>query len=88
MRLRRSRAQQIGLNIIISGPLTWYSFADIIASKLFTGKCPEIMKTIVLVPYGVQKGSEADSFFGDDEFTIDLYKDDFSSALSICAAHQ
>ena len=71
------RAQQIGLNIIISGPPTWYSFADIIASKLLTGKCPEILKTIVLVPHGVQKGLKPIAFFGDDEFTIDLYKDDF-----------
>ena len=70
------RGQQIGLNIIESGPPTWYSFADIISSKLLTGKCPEMMKTIELVPHGVQKGLKPIAFFGDPEFTIDLYKDD------------
>lgn len=71
-----ARAQQIGLNVIESGPLTWYSFADIIASKLLTGRCPEIIKTIVLVPYGVQKGLKPIEFFGDPQYGIDLYKDD------------
>jgi transcriptional regulator with XRE-family HTH domain len=70
------RAQQIGLNIIESGPPTWYTFADIISSKLLTGKCPEILKTIELVPHGVQKGLKPIAFFGDPEYTIDLYKDD------------
>jgi hypothetical protein len=71
-----AHAQQIGLNVIESGPPTWYPFAYIIASKLLTGKCPEILKTIELVPHGVQKGLKPIAFFGDVEFTIDLYKDD------------
>jgi hypothetical protein len=70
------RAQQIGLNIIESGPPTWYTFAGIIASKLLTGKCPEILKTIVLVPRSIQKGLKPIAFFGDPEYRIDLYKDD------------
>ena len=70
------RAQQIGLNVITSGPPTWYSFADIIASKLLTGKCPEIIKTVVLVPHGVQSGLKPMAFFGDPDYTVDLYKDD------------
>jgi hypothetical protein len=69
-------AQQIGLNVIKSGPPTWYTFADVIFSKLRTGRCPEIMKTIELVPHGVQKGLKPIAFFGDPEFTIDLYQDD------------
>ena len=27
-------AQQIGVNVVMSGPPTWYSFADVIASKI------------------------------------------------------
>ena len=64
------------LEYIESGPPTWYSFADIISSKLFTGKCPQILKTIVLVSHGVQKGLKPIAFFGDHKFAIDLYRDD------------
>ena len=71
-----ARAQQIGLNRVKSGPPTWYTFADIIASKLLTGKCPEIIKAIVLVPHGVQKGLKPIAFFGDPKFTINLRKND------------
>jgi hypothetical protein len=71
-----ARAQQIGLNVVTSGPPTWYSFADIIASKLLTGKCPEIMKTIELVPHGKQTGLKPIAFFGDPNYTVGLYQDD------------
>ena len=71
-----ARAQQIGLNVITSGPPTWCSFACIVASTLLTGKCPEIIKTIVLVPHGVQSGLKPIAFFGDTNYTVDLYKDD------------
>jgi hypothetical protein len=70
------RAQQIGFNVVVSGPRTWYSFADIIASKLLTGKCPEILKTIELVPHGVQAGLKPVLFFGRKEYEIDLTRDD------------
>ena len=39
------RAQQIGVNVVVSGPPTWYSFADVIASKILNGdRCPEILR--------------------------------------------
>ena len=71
-----ARAQQIGLNVIASGPPTFYSFADIIASKLLTGKCPDILKTIELKPVGVQSGLKPIAFFGDPSYTVDLYQND------------
>jgi hypothetical protein len=70
------RAQQIGLNVIKSGPPTWYTIADVMASKLLTGKCPEIIKTIELIPHSVQQGLKPIVFFGDHNYTVDLYKDD------------
>ena len=69
-------AQQIGLNVVVSGPPTWCSFADLIASKLLTGRCPEIIRTITLKPVGVQEGLKEFRFFGDPEYTIDLRKQD------------
>ncbi len=50
------RAQQIGVNVVVSGPPTWWSFADVLASKIETGRCPEILRTITLEPHGVQRG--------------------------------
>ena len=66
----------MGLNIVESGPPTWYTFADIISSKLLTWNCPQIIKTIELVSRGVQKDLKPIAFFGDPKYTIDLYKDD------------
>ena len=71
------RAQQVGLNVVMSGPPTWYTFADIISSKLLTGKCPDILKTIELKPVGVQSGLKKIRFFGDDKYAIDLRLTDF-----------
>jgi hypothetical protein len=70
------RAQQIGINVLVSGPPTWYAFACIIASKILTGKCPQILQTITLEPHGVQSGLKPIEFFGDPAYTIDLNRDD------------
>ena len=72
-----ARAQQVGLNYIVSGPPTWYAFGHIIASKLLTGKCPDILQTIELIPVGVQSGLKTLNFFGDPEYAIDLRVEDF-----------
>jgi hypothetical protein len=70
-------AQQVGVNVVLSGPPTWRSFPDVIASKLQTGKCPRILKTIKLKPIGVQSGLKTLNFFGDPDYPIDLTKEDF-----------
>jgi hypothetical protein len=70
-------AQQIGVNVVMSGPPTWYSFADVIASKILNGdRCPEILRTITLEPHGVQSGLKPIKFFGDPNYEIDLTRDD------------
>jgi hypothetical protein len=71
------RAQQIGVNVVRSGPPTWYSFADVIASKILNGdRCPEILRTITLQPHGVQNGLKPIKFFGEPNYEIDLKRDD------------
>ena len=70
------RAQQIGVNEVVSAPSTWYSFADVLASKILTGRCPEILRTTVLEPRGVQSGLKSIKFFGDPNYEIDLERDD------------
>jgi hypothetical protein len=46
----------IGLNILEQSdyPL-WYALPDLVASTLFTGKAPKILKAIGIVPVGTQK---------------------------------
>ena len=71
------RVQQIGVNVVVSGPPTWYSFADVIASKILNGdRCPEILSTITLAPHGVQSELKPIKFFGDPNYEIDLTRDD------------
>jgi hypothetical protein len=71
------RAQQIGVNVVMSGPPTWWSFADVIASKILNGdRCPEILRTITLEPHGVQSGLKPIKFFGEPNYEIDLTRDD------------
>ena len=65
----------VGVNIINHACPSWYTFADIIASKLMTGKCPEILETMELVPIGRQ-GTNLLKIFGDADAAIDLSKDD------------
>jgi hypothetical protein len=76
-----AKAQQIGVNEIATAPASWYTFPDIVASKLLTGKCPKIFETIALEPVGVQDGLDSHPFFGDPEYTIDLNKDDLFQRL-------
>jgi hypothetical protein len=70
-------AQQVGVNIVLSGPPTWRTFPDVIASKLLTGKCPRILKTIELEPIGIQSDLKTLNFFGDPDYPIDLASQDF-----------
>jgi hypothetical protein len=68
--------QQIGDNEIESGPPGIWTFADIIASKIRTGRCPEIVQATVLVANRVQDGLKPKKYFGEDEYNIDLTRDD------------
>jgi hypothetical protein len=71
-----TEAQQMGVNEIVSAPPSWYSFPDIIASKLLTGRTPKIYETITLEPEGVQGGLKPHAFFGDENYTLDLNNND------------
>ncbi|AKH38464.1 MULTISPECIES: DNA polymerase domain-containing protein [Nitrosomonas] len=68
-------ATNIGLNYVNSGPAVWYSLADVLASKLLTGKMPHIVDAFKLIPQGRIK-TKVWKLFDDEHFTIDLEKDD------------
>lgn len=46
----------IGLNYVKSDVPLWYSLADLVGSKMLTGKTPRIMKALSFKPEGVQAG--------------------------------
>jgi hypothetical protein len=61
------------------GP-TWWTFADVIASRQQTGRSPVILETIELVPHG-RIATKPLKLFGRDEYTIDLARDDLFATL-------
>ena len=65
-------AINVGVNEIVSGPLVWVSYLDVLASKFLTGRMPRILKTKRLVPVGRQKELKTLYFFGDKNYPIDM----------------
>jgi hypothetical protein len=70
----------IGVNRVISACPAWYTFADIIASKLLTGRTPKILKTLELYAIGRQ-ATQTIKLFGDDRYKVDLAQDDLFATI-------
>ncbi len=66
-------AYNIGLNYA-KGKALWYTYPDIIASKLLTGKTPKIIKAYRFIPKGKQSNLGPITLFGK---TINPEKEDF-----------
>jgi hypothetical protein len=64
----------IGMVNVVTACPSWKTYPDIVASKLDTGKCPRILRTIDLVAVGRQSNLRSFKIFGDDAYTIDLTK--------------
>lgn len=71
----QSAATNIGLNYAYSHLGVWYCLADVLASKLLTGKTPQFIDAFKLTPEGRIKTKQW-KLFGDERFSIDLTKDD------------
>src|SRR5207237_9830624 len=59
----------------------WVTLADVIASKILTGKCPEILEAIEFSPKEPQLGLRSVSIAGNSKYRIDPYRDDFFRRL-------
>lgn len=68
----------IGISRLTSKTLLWYSIADVLASKLYTGKTPRIIQAYKFVPVGMQKGLKPINIHG---IEINPYKDDLFKKL-------
>ena len=69
------QTQNIGINELSADLPIWFAGPDVIASTLLTGKAPNILEAIRMVPHGRQKGLKRASLCGMVE--IDPNKDDF-----------
>ncbi|MCA9828753.1 MAG: hypothetical protein KC444_10295 [Nitrosopumilus sp.] len=78
-------AWNIGICNVSGTEPMWYSLADIIASKLLSGKCPKILKAISFEPAGCQKDLKTISIQGleVDPYSKDLYKNLIESRQKI-----
>jgi hypothetical protein len=70
----------IGLNYLSSDEPQWFTLADVIASKVLTGKTPEVIKGLRFRPKGQQKGLKPINIAGQ---TINPATDDFYQRLII-----
>lgn len=66
----------IGLNYLTCRTGLWYTLADVVASKMLTGKTPHIEEAIVFDPGEPQLGLKPVCLFSLPEFRIDPYQDD------------
>lgn len=91
--------QTIGLNYLTSEKPLWFTMADIIASKLLTGKCPRILKAITFTPDEPQDDLRKIAIAGNPDYLVDPLKGDFfrqlidlrnsiKSRLKTCSAEQ
>ena len=71
----------IGLNYLTGDKAQWFTLADCIASKLLSGKTPEIIEAIGFTPMAKQKGLSSIYINGNPDYAIDPAKDDFYKRL-------
>jgi hypothetical protein len=65
---------------LTSGEEHWYTLADLAASVIRTGRLPEIVDAIELVPEG-EIPTKPVALFGDERFVVDLSQDDLAVRL-------
>lgn len=71
----------IGLNEISSDQALWYTLADVVASKLLTGRVPKIMRAISFTPREPQDGLVPIGIGGASGEPINPVEDDFYRRL-------
>jgi hypothetical protein len=76
----RSDDANIGVSVVTEGPATWYTIADAVASKLATGKTPEIVDAILFHAVG-QIDTKPFDLFGRPEYRVNLSKDDLFTRI-------
>ena len=71
----------IGLNELTNDCGQWFTLADCIASKLLTGKAPQVLEAISFAPMEKQTGLDSFKVNGDEAYAIDPARDDYYKRL-------
>ena len=75
------KSQTIGFNYLTSDTPLWFTLADVIASKLLTGKVPKIIEAITFSPKEPQSGLKTVMIAGNPDYQVDPANDDFFKRL-------
>jgi hypothetical protein len=75
------KSNTIGLNFLTTDQPLWFTLADLIASKVLTGKTPEIEEALLFEPGPVQDGLKPIALLGREEFRVDPEADDMFRRL-------
>jgi len=66
------QARNIGVNHLTSKEPTWYTLADVVASKLITGRTPTILRGIEFVPVGTMPSLKVGKLGGNLREAIEI----------------
>jgi hypothetical protein len=75
------QSQTIGLNCLTSDKPLWFTLADVIASKLLSGKVPSIVEAITFSPREPQSALRTVKIAGNLNYEVDPANDDFFKRL-------
>jgi hypothetical protein len=75
------QSQTIGLNHLTSDKPLWFTLADVIASKLLSGRVPKIIEAITFSPKEPQIGLRTVRIAGNPDYEVDPANDDFFKRL-------
>jgi DNA polymerase family B len=75
------QSQTIGLNCLTSDKPLWFTLADVIASKLLSGRVPKIIEAITFSPKEPQIGLRTVRIAGNLNYEVDPANDDFFKRL-------
>jgi DNA polymerase family B len=75
------QSQTIGLNYLTSDKPLWFTLADVIASKLLSGRIPKIIEAITFSPKEPQIGLRTVRIAGNPDYEVDPANDDFFKRL-------
>lgn len=70
-------ATTIGLNYLSADRPLWFTLADCIASKLLTGKAPQVVSAIRFTPQAPQDGLEAINIAGNPAYRVEPKSENF-----------
>ena len=72
---------RLGVNYVSSDGSHWFTLADCIASKLLTGRSPEVVDAIRFAPRAMQDGLKPIKIMGKDDYVVDPREHDFYARL-------